>query len=401
VSDEVSATDDGANDEADAEHPVVVRDLAVSYGDSTVVEGVDLTLEAGSLVGLVGPNGAGKTTVLRAIRGVVERDAGSVRLDGAPLETLSARAVGRRVASVPQETGLSFAFTVRAVVEMGRTPHRGRFEGPDASDADAVENALARTRTTAFADRPITELSGGERSRVLLARALAQETPALLLDEPTASLDVNRAAETMALLRRLVDDGRAAVAAIHDLEMAARYCDRVVVLANGRVRAAGPPDAVLDADTVHEAFDAEAFVGRAPATGGRAVTAYPSADAAAHRVHVAGVGPETARIVARLGAAGHDLSVGVVPAGDAAALAAADVDATVVSVPPFADVDESAQATAVELAECAAVVVAVTDGSGTLTGAIRERADLVVDTADPPTDETLLARVAAAAGSDA
>ena len=401
MSNEVSATGDGANDEIDAERPVVVRDLAVSYGDVTVVEGVDLTLEAGSLVGLVGPNGAGKTTVLQAIQGITQRDAGSIRLAGDALETLSARAVGRRVASVPQETGLSFAFTVRAVVEMGRTPHRGRFEGPSASDVDAVESALARTGTAVFADRPITELSGGERSRVLMARALAQETPALLLDEPTASLDVNHAAETMDLLRRLVDGGRAAVAAIHDLEMAARYCDRVVVLANGRVRAAGAPDAVLDADAVHEAFDAEAFVGRALAADGRTVTAYPSTDVTAHRVHVAGVGPETARVVARLGAAGHDLSVGVVPAGDAAALAAADVDATVVSVPPFAAIDESARTTAVEHAERAAVVVAVTDGSGVLPVAIRERADLVVDTADPPTDEVLLARVAAAAGSGA
>ena len=401
MSNEVSATGDGANDEIDAKRPVVVRDLAVSYGDVTVVEGVDLTLEAGSLVGLVGPNGAGKTTVLQAIQGITQRDAGSIRLAGDALETLSARAVGRRVASVPQETGLSFAFTVRAVVEMGRTPHRGRFEGPSASDVDAVESALARTGTAVFADRPITELSGGERSRVLMARALAQETPALLLDEPTASLDVNHAAETMDLLRRLVDGGRAAVAAIHDLEMAARYCDRVVVLANGRVRAAGAPDAVLDADAVHEAFDAEAFVGRALAADGRTVTAYPSTDVTAHRVHVAGVGPETARVVARLGAAGHDLSVGVVPAGDAAALAAADVDATVVSVPPFAAIDESARTTAVEHAERAAVVVAVTDGSGVLPVAIRERADLVVDTADPPTDEVLLARVAAAAGSGA
>lgn len=378
-----------------ASRPVVVRDLAVSYGDVTVVEGVDLTLEAGSLVGLVGPNGAGKTTVLRAIQGVVERDAGSIRLDGAPLESLSARAVGRRVASVPQETGLSFAFTVRTIVEMGRTPHRGRFEGPNASDVDAVESALSRTGTAAFADRPITELSGGERSRVLLARALAQATPALLLDEPTASLDVNHAVETMALLRRLVDGGRAAIAAIHDLEMAARYCDRVVVLADGRVQAAGPPDAVLDADTVHEAFDAEAFVGRSPATDGRTVTAYPPTDVTARRVHVAGVGPETARVVARLGAAGHDLSVGVVPAGDAAALAAADVDATVVSVPPFAGIDEAALAAAVDHAERAAVVVAVTDGSGALPAAVRERADVVVDPADLPTDEALLARVAA------
>ena len=222
MSNEVSATGDCAPSETSAERPVVVRDLAVSYGDVTVVEGVDLTLVSGSLIGLIGPNGAGKTTVLRAIQGITQRDAGSIRLAGDALETLSARAVGRRVASIPQETGLSFAFTVREVVEMGRTPHRGRFEGPNASDVDAVDSALARTGTAGFAERPITELSGGERGRVLLARALAQETPALLCDEPTASLDVNHAVETMDLLRQLVDDGRAAIAEIHHPEMAAR-----------------------------------------------------------------------------------------------------------------------------------------------------------------------------------
>jgi iron complex transport system ATP-binding protein len=400
VSNEVSATGDCAPSETSAERPVVVRDLAVSYGDVTVVEGVDLTLESGSLVGLIGPNGAGKTTVLRAIQGITQRDAGSIRLAGDALETLSARAVGRRVASIPQETGLSFAFTVREVVEMGRTPHRGRFEGPNASDVDAVDSALARTGTAGFAERPITELSGGERGRVLLARALAQETPTLLCDEPTASLDVNHAVETMDLLRRLVDDGRAAIAAIHDLEMAARYCDRVVVLANGRVRAAGPPDTVLGADIVHEAFDAEAFVGRAPATNSPTVTAYPPTDVTSHRVHVAGVGLGTARVVARLGAAGHDLSVGVVPDGDAAALVAADVGAAIVSVPPFAGVDEQARAAALDHVQRAAVVVAVTDGSGTVPVALRERADVVVDPTDPPTDEALLARVAAVSGSD-
>jgi iron complex transport system ATP-binding protein len=130
------------------------------------------------------------------------------------------------------------------------------------------------------------------------------------------------------------------------------------------------------------------------------VTAYPPADVASHRVHVAGVGLETARVVARLGAAGHDLSVGVVPDGDAAALVAADVGAAIVSVPPFAGVDEQARAAALDHAQRAAVVVAVTDGSGTVPVALRKRADVVVDPTDPPTDEALLARVAAVSGSD-
>ncbi|WP_281193863.1 ATP-binding cassette domain-containing protein [Halorubrum sp. F4] len=342
---------------------IAVRDLDVAFGDLEAVSGVDVTLESGSFVGLVGPNGAGKTTVLRAIKGTVDPDGGRVRLDGDPIDGLSAREVGRRVASVPQDTGLAFDFRVRHVVEMGRTPHLGRFDGHGPEDVAAVDEAMAAAGVERFADRSIAEVSGGERQRVLLARALAQETPALVLDEPTASLDVNHAVTTMDLVRDLVDDGRAAIAAIHDLDMAARYCDRVVVLADGGVHAAGPPAEVLDAGAVREAFGAEPFVGRNPATGTPAITAFSRSDVDPRRLHVVGTGPDAARVVARLAAAGHAVSVGVVPEGDAAAVAAADADAPVVTVPPFAGVDAGSRAAARELAAEADVALVV-DGRG-------------------------------------
>jgi len=195
--------------------------LAVSFGDVEVVSGVDLQVAPGALVGLVGPNGAGKTTLLRAVTGAVGPDAGTVRLGGERVRELSAREVGRRVASVPQETTLGFDFDVRRVVEMGRTPHLGRFDGYGPDDAAAVDAAMAAADVEPFADRSITAVSGGERQRVLLARALAQAAPLLLLDEPTASLDVNHAVETLELVREFVDaGGRGAVAAIHDLDAA-------------------------------------------------------------------------------------------------------------------------------------------------------------------------------------
>jgi len=157
---------------------------------------------------------------------------------------------------------------------MGRTPHLGRFDGHGPDDERAVREAMDAGGVARFADRAITEGLRGRAPAVLLARALAQETPSLLLDEPTASLDVNHAVRTLELVRRLVDDGRAALAAIHDLDMAARYCDEIVVLANGGVRAAGPPEDVLTAGTLRDAFDAEAFVGENPATGSPTVTAF-------------------------------------------------------------------------------------------------------------------------------
>ncbi|WP_394298121.1 ATP-binding cassette domain-containing protein, partial [Halorubrum saccharovorum] len=285
-----------------------VSDLSVSFGDVPVVSGVDFRVERGSLTGLVGPNGAGKTTVLRAIKGTLSPDAGEVQLDGDPTDSLSAREAGRRVASVPQETSLAFDFRVRQIVEMGRTPHLGRFDGHGPDDERAVREAIEAAGVARFADRAITEVSGGERQRVLLARALAQETPSLLLDEPTASLDVNHAVRTLELVRDLVDDGRAALAAIHDLDMAARYCDRIVLLANGGVRAVGPPAEVLTADALRDAFDAEAFVGESPATGTPTVTAFDGTAGKdppnPRRVHVVGSGRPAGRAVARLAAAG-------------------------------------------------------------------------------------------------
>jgi len=400
--------------------PIEVSDLSVSFGDVPVVSGVDLRVERGSLVGLVGPNGAGKTTVLRAIKGTLSPDAGEVRLDGDPAESLSAREAGRRVASVPQETSLAFDFRVRQIVEMGRTPHLGRFDGHGPDDERAVREAMDAAGVARFADRAITEVSGGERQRVLLARALAQEAPSLLLDEPTASLDVNHAVRTLELVRRLVDDGRAALAAIHDLDMAARYCDEIVVLANGGVRAGGRPEEVLTAGALRDAFDAEAFVGENPATGSPTVTAFGAADddgrveavepVQSRRVHVVGSGRPAGRAVARLAAAGHAVSVGVVPEGDAAAGVAADADAPVVTAPPFAAVPPGRRAEAVALAREADVTVAVgkagqgrseSDNETRANGAVLAASDRVARVGDAFDDGELLDAVRGIDGKSA
>ena len=252
-----------------------VHDLSVSLGGVTVLDGIDRTFSSGRLIGLVGPNGAGKTTLIRTINGFLTPERGHVTVDGEEVTALSTRELGRRVATVPQATELSFDFDVRTVVEMGRHPYRSRIGGRD-PDPDAVDRALARTETARFADRPLSAVSGGERKRVLLARALAQDTPILLLDEPTANLDIGHAARTIELVRDLAVDGdRTVLAAIHDLDLAARYCDRLVLLADGRLRATGAPAEVLTAATVGEAFDTPVSVVNHPETGTPIVTALP------------------------------------------------------------------------------------------------------------------------------
>lgn len=249
-----------------------VESVRVVLGGATVLDGVDLTVDAGQLVGLVGPNGAGKTTLLRTINGRLTPVDGRVELDGSTVGGLSARELGRRVATVPQQTDLSFDFTVREIVELGRHPHRPRFGGPD-PDPEAVDRALRRTATDHLADRSVTATSGGERQRVLLARALAQDTPTLLLDEPTASLDIHHQVRTLELVQDLVEaDGRTVIAAIHDLDLAARYCDELVLLTEGRIRTTGPPESVLTQDHLEAVFGGRVAVGRNPATGTPSVT---------------------------------------------------------------------------------------------------------------------------------
>ncbi|RQG97582.1 heme ABC transporter ATP-binding protein [Natrarchaeobius oligotrophus] len=332
---------------------VSVEDVSLSFGDLSVLEAVSLSVEPGEFVGFVGPNGAGKTSLLRSISGALEPSAGTVEISDTNVHDVSSRRSSRLVAVVPQDTSLSFSFPVRDVVEMGRHPHRSRFSPPSDDDRAAVERALERTRTAELADRPIDEVSGGQRQRVVLARAIAQETPVLLLDEPTASLDINHQIETLEVVRELVADGRTVVAAIHDLDLAARYCDRLVLLADGTVHTVGPPSAVLTTETLAETFEANAAVTPNPVTGTATVTALPhgTSDGAESgraepgeatdggrtpSAHVVGTGSTAAGVLTRLERAGVDVSIGPIPGGDVADETARRLEVDRIAVEPFA-----------------------------------------------------------------
>ncbi|MFC6974112.1 heme ABC transporter ATP-binding protein [Halomicroarcula sp. GCM10025709] len=344
--------------------PIVeTTDLSVSIAEQEILSGIDLAVAEGSLVGLVGPNGAGKTTLLRTVGGTLVPDEGRVTVADHEVHERSASEIGRLIARLPQSTSLSFDFTVEQVVEMGRTPHLGRFERAGSDDQAAIEQAMERAEVAEFADRRVTSLSGGERQRVLLARALAQSTPVLLLDEPTASLDINHAVRTLELVADLVADGKTAVAAIHDLNLAARYCDELVLVAGGEIRAAGPPEDVLGAETLGEAFDANALVTDHPVTDAPLVTPLPArtAGTADARVHVVGTGQSAATALSRLAGAGFEVTLGVAPAGDVATDRAAALDCVAVTVPAFAGIDDGTRERAVELADRADAVVTAGD----------------------------------------
>jgi iron complex transport system ATP-binding protein len=257
-----------------------IRDLTVAYDGLVALRGVSLSLAAGELLGVVGPNGSGKSTLIRAITRLVRPLGGDIRLDGKEVGRLSQRELARWAAVVPQNPYLPDAFTVLEVALMGRTPHLGLLQSEGRADLAAVRRALEQTDTWQLASRRMGELSGGERQRVVVARALAQETPVLLLDEPTAHLDMGHQAVLLDLVRRLCRrEGKAVLAAIHDLSLAGQYCDRLVMLNEGRIAGEGKPEEVLSPELLASVYGTRVSVFAHPLTGRPVVTAVSEAAA--------------------------------------------------------------------------------------------------------------------------
>ena len=262
----------------DRPQTISAQDLSYKIQAQTLLDSVDLQADRGEFLGLIGPNGAGKSTLLRAISGILGYQEGTVRLEGADLRSLSSKDISAGLALVPQIAPYTHSFTSIELVLMGRYPHLGRFQIEGREDDRIAREAMRLTETEQFADRTLDTLSGGERQRVFVSRALAQQPRVLLLDEPTANLDVLHQLKVLDLVRRLVDDGLTAVAAIHDLNMAARYCDRLVLLSGGRVLAEGSPEEVLTPETMESAFGVRSAVYRDPITGSLAISLVGPAD---------------------------------------------------------------------------------------------------------------------------
>jgi iron complex transport system ATP-binding protein len=232
---------------------LVAAGVSLELGGASVLSGVDLSVTAGELVALVGPNGAGKSTLLGVLAGDLEPDAGSVELDGRPLARHHARELARQRAVLLQRQGLAFGFRVEDVVRMGRAPW---YRTPAEADDDrVVSDSMARTEVTPFALRLYPTLSGGEQARVSFARILAQAAPVLLLDEPTAALDIRHQEVLLGVARAAAGHGAAVVVVLHDLALAAAYADRVCVLSRGTVAADGPPASVLTGELLTEVYE--------------------------------------------------------------------------------------------------------------------------------------------------
>ena len=246
---------------------ITVEGVSFSYdGQTRVLESIGLKVETGEFVALIGPNGSGKSTLLKIISGVLRPTDGDVQLGDSSIGTLSVRQIAQRLAMVEQERPIGFDFTVREVVAMGRTPHRGRFARETQDDRAAIERAMTLADVADLGDRSIRAVSGGERQRVFLAMALAQEPQALLLDEPTTHLDLRHQVQFMSIVQERANEGAAVLMAIHDLTLAAQTTDRIALMHQGRIIVTAPPGDVLTRQHIKRAFDIDVEVGRDPDT---------------------------------------------------------------------------------------------------------------------------------------
>lgn len=369
---------------------ITIENLSITRESTTILDGVDLTVEEGTLLGVVGPNGAGKTTLLRAIDGSISMTTGSVRVGDIAVESADATTISQQVASVPQNTSIAFNFDARTIVEMGRTPHQSRLGSWTATDDKAVEEAIEQVDAGEFVDQSVTTLSGGERQRILLARALAQQTPVLLLDEPTASLDIHRQIQTLESVARLVEMGKTAMAAIHDLNLAARYCDVVCLLTDGSVTAIGPPAEVFTTSALADTFGGYPVVTTDLITGAASVTTLPEnhsdrsdttgndqstetqhgedetvTNRSEHRnqtvtqpvIHIIGHGQPVITAMSELVAAGYAVTIGPVPAESVTATTAHRIATSVITVPAYEGVTEAARTELQSMVNKAAVVI--------------------------------------------
>ncbi len=348
---------------------LAARRIHLRYGPDAplVLSEFSLELRADEFVGIIGPNGSGKSTLVRALSRTLKPSVGSVQSGELDLYAdLKAREAAQRIGVVPQDTSVTLDFTVREVVHMGRAPHlpRSPFAAETREDERIVTEALTAAGVPDLADRVVTTLSGGERQRVLFARALAQQPDVLLLDEPTAHLDLRHQAELLALAGRLAHDtGKAVLAVLHDLNLAAAHCDKLVLLSGGHIAAQGTPAEVLTADILQRVYGARVWVRSHPVTGRPLVLSLPEIPVSlpvstSRRTHVICGGGTGIGLLVALHQVGHTVTVGALSDGDPDTEAAQMLGIPWAREAAFSPLSQAALAEAERLAaSCDAVIL--------------------------------------------
>jgi len=338
-----------------------LNNVNLGYHRHIVVNGVSLKVCDGEIVGLIGPNGSGKSTLLKAMCGLLQPSSGQVTLDGTEIAKISREQLACKIGVVPQLPSLPESFTVLDTVLMGRYPHLGLMRYESKKDIAIVCDAIRRTGIEHLADRRVGETSGGERQRAVIARALAQEPRFLLLDEPTAHLDIKHQLEMMELVSSLAASGLGIVIALHDFSLASRFCHRLVMLKDGIVFKEGTPKEVMTTENIKQVFGVTAMIYSDLAFGPLVVNtavSRASLENRRHRIHIIGGGGSASGIMHRLHNEGYRLTIGVLSQGDTDLSAARALGIEAVVVPAFAAIDDAAHQRNLELtaqADCCIV----------------------------------------------
>src|SRR5208283_5298942 len=331
------------------------------YGSIKILENVSLSVKAGDFVGILGPNGSGKTTLLRSISRTLKPYKGTIMLNDKDLYSLKNIEVAKQMAVVPQDNTISFSFTALEVVLMGRNPHMERFQMETENDMTVARRVMNLTNTWHLASRTVNELSGGERQRVIIARALAQEPKVLLLDEPLTYLDIINQLEVMDLIKSLcVADGIIAMAVVHDLNLAARYCNTALLLNKGCVFAAGSLDEVMTSENIKSVFKVDAIVKRNPVTNSLYIIplsppkSSPPRNCAIHIISGAGTGTVLMKVLQE---EGYTLTAGVLNVLDTDFETAEFLNIPVISEAPFSAITEKTRSANFDLMAKASMIV--------------------------------------------
>lgn len=325
-------------------HHLTVNSLDVSLSGNPILKSVSFEARSGEFIGLIGPNGSGKSTLLRSLAGLQPYIQGEIQLDQRLLPTYSPRELARKIGYVPQDTSIGFDFMVRDIVMMGRHAHIPRFSAESQKDYDIVKEAMDRTSITKLADRFVTSLSGGQRQMAFIAKAIAQEPRILLFDEPVSALDINRQLQVLELISELANEGILAIAALHDLNLAARFCDRLILINDGQMQANSSPSEVLKPEMLLSSYQVLSTVRQDEVVNAAAVTALkyeesgstPTNKTKRHpMVYVFGGAGKASQLLSSLYQLNYKVTIGPLEAHDPDARLAQDLGMNVILAPSF------------------------------------------------------------------
>lgn len=349
-----------------------INNLEFGYGDTPVLKGIDFNVETGEFVSIIGPNGSGKSTLLKTINHLYPIKSGSISILGKDISLYNSREMARNIALVPQDTSLDYEFTVEDVVLMGRHPYKGRFEKEDEEDFNIVYESMKMTNTLNLKDRLITEISGGERQRVFIAKALAQKPSIMLLDEPTSHLDINHQMDILNLLKDLNQEkDMTIILVIHDINLAARYSDEIILLNSGIIQGKGSPEEVITTENMERAYNLKVAIEKNKYTNTIYLT--PIEIRKKHKqsikkIHIISGGGSGQEVINKLFCYGFDLSLGVLNVGDTDYTLGRSLGIPTVEEVPFSAISDKSNRKNIEMVNKSDIVIitAVAIGQGNL-----------------------------------